>query len=101
MHGPDKIDNLLAREPTVAEDVFEMYAIFDTPLNHLLHQLYLAHDALLLAAGDLRILPVSRPVLACCLTAVQPESRILVPAAEGEVHQQLADAVGQAAEKPL
>lgn len=88
-------------EPAVTEHIPELYVVLYAALCHFLHQFYLAHDALLLAAGYLGGLVLHGLVLSGGLPAVQAEFGILVLAAEGEVHQQLADAVAQAAEQAL
>ena len=95
---PYEVDDVRAGEPAVAEHITELYAVLHAALYHFLHQLCLAHDALLLAAGRLSILTLHRLVLAGGLPAVQAEVSLLVLTAEGDVHQQLADAVAQAAE---
>ena len=84
---PYEIDDVRAGEPAVAEHIPELYAVLYAALYHFLHQLCLAHDALLLAAGYLSILTLHRLVLAGGLPAVQAEAGLLVLTAEGEVHQ--------------
>ena len=84
---PYEVDDVRAGEPAVAEHITELYAVLHAALYHFLHQLCLAHDALLLAAGYLSILTLHGLVLAGGLPAVQAEAGLLVLTAEGEVHQ--------------
>lgn len=101
MHGPYEIDDINTGEPAVADHVFKLYPVLYAPPDHLLHQLDLAHVAFLLPAGNLGILAVHGLVLSCGLLPAESVFGSLVLPAQGEVHQQLADSVREAAEEPL
>ena len=102
MTGCDEPDDVSAGEPTVSQDVIEMYPLLDDTTDHLDHQRDLA---LVVFPDALGCIGIPGMFLGeACVELLPFQAIVLLPsllADESEVYQHLAPAVGDAKEEGL